>query len=356
MEPDIQIVTTTDGVRIAYAVSGAGPVLVHMPNLGASMLELERRVPERARWSKLLSRRFTLIRYDARGSGYSQREVGDVSVDGHLRDLEAVVAAMRLQPFSLFGFLWSAYVAPCYAARNPGRVSRLILWPPDTRRYSAQEYRSLGELAVSDWETFTETYAHLAMGWERGEAAHRYALIMRESVSREMFIRQLVESRVPMSDLDRLGSRVQVPALVLQRKMKYAAERVARLVAALPGARLQVFGGESTVPYLGDANAVIEAMAMFTDAAGALAPVRDNVLVPFPSSGSEPPKLPLTLRERDILRLVAAGRSNQEIADELVLSVRTVERHLYNIYNKIGASGKSARAAAAVYASTRRLA
>jgi DNA-binding NarL/FixJ family response regulator len=58
----------------------------------------------------------------------------------------------------------------------------------------------------------------------------------------------------------------------------------------------------------------------------------------------------LTAREVEVLRLVARGRSNQQIAEELVLSVRTVERHIANIYDKIGASGRAARAAAASYA------
>ena len=51
-----------------------------------------------------------------------------------------------------------------------------------------------------------------------------------------------------------------------------------------------------------------------------------------------------------MLRLVAAGRSNEQIAATLVLSVRTVERHVANIYLKIGASGRSARAAATAWA------
>ena len=57
----------------------------------------------------------------------------------------------------------------------------------------------------------------------------------------------------------------------------------------------------------------------------------------------------LTTREVEVLR-PCAGRSNQEIATELVLSVRTVERHIANIYDKIGVSGRAARAAAASYA------
>jgi DNA-binding NarL/FixJ family response regulator len=58
----------------------------------------------------------------------------------------------------------------------------------------------------------------------------------------------------------------------------------------------------------------------------------------------------LTAREIEVLRLIAAGRSNQEIADELVLSIRTVERHISTIYEKLGATGKAARAAATTYA------
>jgi DNA-binding NarL/FixJ family response regulator len=44
----------------------------------------------------------------------------------------------------------------------------------------------------------------------------------------------------------------------------------------------------------------------------------------------------LTEREVEVLRLVAAGNTNREIADRLFLSVRTVERHIGNIYAKTG--------------------
>ena len=54
----------------------------------------------------------------------------------------------------------------------------------------------------------------------------------------------------------------------------------------------------------------------------------------------------LSVRELEVLRLAAEGRTNLEIGDALGLSVRTVERHLSNAYDKLGVSGKAARAAA----------
>ena len=56
----------------------------------------------------------------------------------------------------------------------------------------------------------------------------------------------------------------------------------------------------------------------------------------------------LTHREIGVLRLVAAGSSNREIADALVLSVRTVERHVTNLYGKIEARGRAAATAFAI--------
>jgi LuxR family maltose regulon positive regulatory protein len=67
-------------------------------------------------------------------------------------------------------------------------------------------------------------------------------------------------------------------------------------------------------------------------------------------TSEEPHPAGLTSREVEVLRLIAAGKSNQEIAAELVLSVRTVERHISTIYEKLGVSGKVARAAATAYA------
>jgi ATP/maltotriose-dependent transcriptional regulator MalT len=58
----------------------------------------------------------------------------------------------------------------------------------------------------------------------------------------------------------------------------------------------------------------------------------------------------LSRREQEVLLVIAEGKDNKQIADELFLSVRTVERHTSNIYQKLGLKGKAARTAAAAYA------
>jgi DNA-binding NarL/FixJ family response regulator len=54
----------------------------------------------------------------------------------------------------------------------------------------------------------------------------------------------------------------------------------------------------------------------------------------------------LSERELEVLRLAGLGLDNDAIAERLTLSIRTVERHLQNVYAKLGVSGKSARTAA----------
>jgi DNA-binding NarL/FixJ family response regulator len=78
--------------------------------------------------------------------------------------------------------------------------------------------------------------------------------------------------------------------------------------------------------------------------------VREIASTESPDDAGHLPYPGLTRRETEILNLVAGGLTNPEIAEKLFLSIRTVERHISSIYQKIGAEGKAARAMATAFA------
>jgi pimeloyl-ACP methyl ester carboxylesterase/DNA-binding winged helix-turn-helix (wHTH) protein len=123
----IQFCTAPDGVRIAYATSGTGPPLVKPANW-ITHLEYDWESPVWRHWMRELSREHTLVRFDERGNGLSDREVEDLSFDAWVRDLETVVDTLGLERFPLLGISQGCAVAIAYAARHPERVTRLVLY------------------------------------------------------------------------------------------------------------------------------------------------------------------------------------------------------------------------------------
>ncbi|MQL63478.1 response regulator transcription factor, partial [Streptomyces vinaceus] len=77
----------------------------------------------------------------------------------------------------------------------------------------------------------------------------------------------------------------------------------------------------------------------------ALTPAPREVPAPAPVDPAE--ALGLTSRERDVLRLVAAGHTNRRIAEELFISPKTASVHVSNILAKLGVSGRGEAAAVA---------
>jgi pimeloyl-ACP methyl ester carboxylesterase len=115
-----------DNVRLAYAVSGEGPPLVRAANW-MTHLGYDIESPVWRHWVHEFSLRHTLIRYDERGCGLSDWDVGDFTFDAWVTDLESVVEALGLDRFPLMGVSQGGAVAVAYAARHPDRVSRLVL-------------------------------------------------------------------------------------------------------------------------------------------------------------------------------------------------------------------------------------
>gem|GEM_PF-6587069 len=334
----IQFVTTRDGVRIAYAVAGHGPVLLHAPNTFVSSFIVDRMMPERRRWSAALEAEFTVVQFDFRGHGLSQREVDFSGFDDFHLDLEAVANTID-GAYTLLGYLGSAPMALKFAASFPNRADRLIFWHADTR---PGEFDQLHEdLIRRSWGNYTELYAHGALGWDNDAAARRLAAAVRASIS----VETALELRKHAPDAGRFdefrqsllsaAAAVKLPVLLMHRELRNSAEIVSSISAVLETCTVRTFAGPHTTPYMGKVAQVVEAMRRFVGGAS------DE------GARTEAPVKGLTPREREVLSLVAQGKSNREIAEALVLSTRTVEQHLSHAYSTLGLSGKSSRAAAA---------
>src|SRR5258706_11676528 len=125
MKPEVRFCTSKDGVKLAYTVSGDGPRLVRAQHW-FTHLEHDWNNPAVRPWTDL-SKRYTLLRFDQRGTGLSDREVPEISLEAHVRDLEAVVDAAQFERFALLGLSQGAAFAIAYTARHPERVSHLVI-------------------------------------------------------------------------------------------------------------------------------------------------------------------------------------------------------------------------------------
>ncbi len=125
-DQEIGFATTSDGVRIAYATAGSGtPVVVVLGWF--THLEKGWEGPAYDSHVSELVQRHRVIRYDGRGTGLSDREVADYSLEARVRDLEAVADAAAPGRFALYGLSLGGPTAIVYAARHPDRVTRLVL-------------------------------------------------------------------------------------------------------------------------------------------------------------------------------------------------------------------------------------
>ena len=169
---EIRFCTAGDGIRLAYAVSGAGPPLVKAANW-LSHLAYDWESPVWRHWLTELSCRFRLVRYDERGCGLSDWDIARFSFEDWVDDLEAVVDAAGLDRFPLLGISQGGPVAIAYAVRHPERVTQLVLLGSfaQGRRKSA---RTPDELALAE--------AHIEivrLGWGRPDPTYRQIFVAR---------------------------------------------------------------------------------------------------------------------------------------------------------------------------------
>ena len=332
-EQVIRFCVAADGVRIAYATVGKGPPIIYVCGSPAH-LEMEWRTPFLQAFLRDLANGYTLVRYDMRGSGLSDRNVSDVSLPVIARDLEAVIEALSLERFFLvsLGEL-AGPIAANYAAAHPERVASLVLFSSFVR--GADLATPATQTAVTEWvsrfglpifefadDPHIDAEQHRAIS-EMGRAAASFETVA--GLFRTMYC----------VDLSEVLPRIRVPTLVIHaRDDKLVPFDCGRQVASLiPGAQFSALAGASPAGWAH---------------AAALIPEIHRFLAEHESlvDGARPSGL--TGREVEVLRLVAVGRSNREIAEELSISANTVDRHVSNILTKIGASNRAEAASFAV--------
>jgi pimeloyl-ACP methyl ester carboxylesterase/DNA-binding CsgD family transcriptional regulator len=330
---DQRIATTrlTDGSRIAYAVAGRGPVLVHAPGW-LTHLELSWAMPpERALYESLAQGR-TVVRYDKAGCGLSGAAGRIPSMELELETLDAVIRAVGASRFDLYGASLGAAVAAAWTAEHPARVARLVLYGGWVRGadIAAMPVREhvLG-LVAEHWGLGSDVLADIFA--PDSDAATRTAFVRYQ---REAATPQTARAMLALTydiDITDVLTNVQAPTLVLHRDHDRAAplEQGRALAAGIPGARLEVLPGRNHLPYIGDSDAIAQAIRSFLG----LSPLRS---VPGAS---------VTRRQYEVAQLVAQGLTNRDIAGRLGISERSAESHVERIRDRLGFRSRSQIAA-----------
>ena len=356
MGQEVRFCTARDGTRIAYAVHGQGPPLVRTATW-LTHLEYDWESPVWKHWLAALGETHTFLRYDERGCGLSDRDVQDFSLDTRVGDLEAVIDAAGFERCALLGMSQGGPVAIAYAAKHAERVSQLVLFATYARgrlkRDPSPAAREQAKLMISlirmgwgrDDPVFRRLYTTLFMPDATADEMAWFDQLQRVTTDAETAV--LIRNARNDDEVTDTAKLVSTPTLVLHaRDDALAPYSEGRLLATLiPGARFVPLDSRNHVLLARD-----PAWQAFRREVEAFLETGE------PTAQATPAALPdLSDRELAVLELVAAGLGNDGIAARLHISVRTVERHLSNVYAKLRLSGKAARAAAAaryVYAAT----
>jgi pimeloyl-ACP methyl ester carboxylesterase len=246
---EIRFCTAGDGTRLAYATSGTGPPLVKAANW-LSHLDYDWESPVWRHWLAELSRRFRLIRYDERGCGLSDWDIGRFSFDDWVNDLEAVIDAAGLNRFPLLGISQGGPVAIAYAVRHPQRVTHLVLLGSYAqgrrKRARTSDELDLAEARVNivrlGWGRPDPTYRQIFMSRFLPEATQEqwrsFDELQRRSTSPDNAWRFVDE--FANIDITNLAPKLTVPTLIMcsRREPDNNFEQSRLLAALIPKSRL----------------------------------------------------------------------------------------------------------------------
>jgi pimeloyl-ACP methyl ester carboxylesterase/DNA-binding CsgD family transcriptional regulator len=341
----IEFCTTSDGVRIAYASVGSGPPILKAPNW-MTHLEYEWQSPVWRHWWEALTRDFTVIRFDQRGSGLSDWNIPEISFESWVKDLEAVVEATAVDRFGLLGISQGGPAAIEYSVRHPEKVSKLVLYGAYARGSlyrgrTPAEHAALVTLTREGWGRDNPAYRQLFtsqfMPGATAEQMGWFNELQRVSTTGENPARvQEIGSNINV--LDRL-QHVSTPTLVVHARgdARVPFNEGRQLASLIPQAYLVELDSPNHLT-LADEPAwevLISNVRHFLTVGQPLPRQQGMTEVPLESM------VQFTPREIEVLRLIAAGHSNHEIAQELVISFNTVTNHVKNILGKSGCANRT---------------
>lgn len=328
------------GRRVAYAVTGDGPPIV-APAWWVSHLELDWELDAYRELWRSVAAGHTFVRYDRLGVGMSDRDVrdDDLTLDREVALLQSVLDELALDRVTLVGGSSGSVAAIAFAARHPDRVSRLLLYGAyaDGSSITSPEVRdAIVGTVRSHWGLGSRLLADVFLG--DASSAEREQLARYQRAAADAQTAASLLEFVYRGDVRDELARVQAPTLVVHRRgdraIPYALGR--DLAAAIPGATLVPLDGNAHFPWIGDWQSVARALR------SAVEPE-----TPRADGDAGATAVLLSAREREVLALVANGLSDQEIAQQLVLSRHTVHRHVANIRQKLGRGSRAAAVAEA---------
>lgn len=331
----IRYLTTRQGFDIAFATHGQGPPLLFAG--AVPFCHAEQCVSYNSQLFEPLTHEFQLGWFDFLGCGLSQRADASFELEDLADAIGAVADALGWSDFHLLGRNGGAMASIAFAARNPARVRSLIAveaWlgdsPPDTpfRRVSS----GLGNIR---WGEFTELLAIASLRFLERERAPRLAAYMRACVDQAEFMRS--QTAAESYKVGTLVPEIACPTLFVDRPPSGQGEYEAkRLAARTPGSIVRF----AEDPIYATLPAIVQ------DFCGRGAQVhpghaKSEIAVASPS--------PLSARELDVLRLIAIGRTNAAIGEELCISTFTVNRHVSHIFEKLNLANRAEAAAWAAH-------
>ncbi|MBS1894532.1 MAG: alpha/beta fold hydrolase [Actinobacteria bacterium] len=354
-EQAIRFTADAAGRRIAWARTGSGPPLV-LSGWWTSHLELNWFDPRIRAFVERLGRHRTVIRFDPPGTGASaDGELPAGDVDDEAAALAAVVEAAAEGPVDLAAGSSGAPIGIVYAIAHPERVRRLLIYGGYARGSQIADERSrqaIVALVREHWGLGSRALADIFIPGANGAEREEFVEFQRRCMDAERAARSL-EAVYAIDIADRLGE-APPGAVVMHRRedraIPFAQGRA--LAAGLPDATFVTLGGVDHFPWRGDSDqyfaAVFDALGVEEEQPPSPepgAPQRDDTASTADPTSADPGDL--TRRETEVLALVAAGLSDREIAERLVLSPHTVHRHVANVRTKLGLPTRAAAVAEA---------